>query len=178
MADAYTGEIRIFGGNYAPMNWAFCEGQQLSIAEHSTLFSIIGTTYGGDGRIYFNLPNLQGRTPIGQGRGPGLTERLIGVQGGEETVTLTQAMMPSHTHTAAGVAANGNLNSPDEAVWAQYNSGGRTPTLANVYAATATNVMNATELAAAGQSLPHANMQPYLTMRFIICLQGEYPARD
>jgi microcystin-dependent protein len=175
--DSYLGEIRLFGGNFEPRDWAFCRGQLLSIAEYSALFSVLGVRYGGDGRSTFALPNLSARVPLGAGAGPGLTNRDLGATGGSTAVTLREGEIPSHTHQARGVAANGTVQSPVDGVWAQFS---RTRPLvqANVYGDSAPDVqMAAQALAAAGNSQPHNNMQPYLAMNFIICLQGEYPQR-
>jgi microcystin-dependent protein len=175
--DAYIGEIRIFGGTYAPANWMFCEGQIMSIQQNTALFSILGTMYGGNGTVTFGLPDLRGSAPIGQGQGPGLTQRSVGEMGGSPTVTLLQSEMPNHTHAAMGSPQNGDTTSPANAVWAQYATGGRPPVTTKLYAQTSDVTMAPTALNAAGKSQPHNNMQPYLAMRFIICVNGNFPPR-
>jgi microcystin-dependent protein len=174
--DAYIGEIRIFGGNYAPAKWLFCEGQLLSIQQNTALFSILGTMYGGNGTVTFALPDLRGSAPIGQGQGPGLTARGVGEMGGSASVTLLQAEMPNHTHSAMGAPQNGDTPSPADAVWAQYATG-RPPVTTPLYAQASDVTMAPAALNAAGKSQPHNNMQPYLPMRFIICMQGIFPPR-
>jgi microcystin-dependent protein len=181
MADPYIGEIRIFAGNFAPANWAFCNGQLLSIAQNTALFSILGTTYGGDGQATFGVPDLRGRGPVHQGQGPGLTNRVIGELEGTEAVTLITLQMPVHNHSAAvtvNSSARADTSSPAGAVFAD------TSGLSNDYAAApdGSTVMNTgMEVLTdgiAGGSLPHENIQPYLCINFIIALQGIFPARN
>ena len=175
--DSYIGEIRLFGGNFEPRDWAFCRGQTLPIAQYSALFSILGARYGGNGTTTFALPNLSASVPIGAGAGPGLTNRAVGATGGSAAVTLNENQMPSHTHQARGVAANGTAQSPVDGVWAQFERT-RPVIKANVYGDGTPDVqMAAQALGPAGNSQPHNNMQPYLAMNFIICLNGEYPQR-
>ena len=119
MTDQFVGEIRMFGGNFAPTGWALCNGQLLPINQNQALFSLLGTQYGGDGRTNFALPNLQGRTAMDQGQGPGLTQRDMGEQSGAETVTLTQQQMPAHTHVPQATVGAGNRQSPAGANWAE-----------------------------------------------------------
>jgi microcystin-dependent protein len=175
--DPFLGEIRIFGGNFAPMDWAPCSGQLLPIQRYTALFSILGTQYGGDGRTTFALPNLNGRVPIGAGNGPGLTPRTQGEMGGSASVTLTSGEMPAHNHIAQGVAANGTTQSPANAEWAQYNTTSRPAVHAPLFGDSANATMAPTALGTSGGSQPHNNMQPYLAMNFIICLNGIFPAR-
>jgi len=177
MADAFLGEIRIFAGNFPPKGWQFCEGQLVRVSEFTALFSILGVSYGGDGKTTFALPDLRGRAPMSQGQGPGLTPRSVGERGGAETVTLLTNQMPAHNHGAMGVSATGSTKSPDSAVWSQFASEGRQPVPANLFAATGDVQMAPTALSPAGQSQPHNNMQPYLALRYIICFDGEYPSR-
>ena len=113
MSEPFIAEIRIFAGNFAPRNWAFCDGQLLPIAQNTALFSLIGTTYGGDGRTTTALPNLKGRVPMHPGRGPGLTERRLGQRGGTETITLAQSQMPNHTHTLYASGEDGDSTLPE-----------------------------------------------------------------
>lgn len=177
MSEPFIAEIRIFAGNFAPRNWAFCDGQLLPISQNSALFSLIGTTYGGDGRSTTALPNLQGRAPMHPGRGPGLTSRRLGEKTGTETVTLVEAQIPSHSHTARGSTSVGtpNLAPNTQASFAQQGFGDR------LYSTnTSTNLvdMASEALSTTGGGQAHENMQPFLTMNFIIALQGLYPARS
>jgi microcystin-dependent protein len=171
MSDPYIGEIRIFGGNFAPQGWAFCYGQLMPIAENDALFTLIGTTYGGDGQSTFALPNLSGRVPIHQGQGPGLTNRIIGEASGSETVTLGTNQMPFHSHVTLAASAGGNQPGPGGGVWAAASS-------LNPYATVAADTnMNSSTIAPAGNSQPHENRMPYLAISFIISLFGIYPSQ-
>lgn len=175
MSNPFVAEIRIFAGNFAPTGWALCNGQLLPISQNTALFSLLGTTYGGDGKSTFALPNLQGSAPLQQGQGPGLSLRDLGEIGGEQNVTLLQTEMPSHTHTARCVSAGGGTNSPQNADWA---GGGRgAPPM---YAPTGNNnvQMSPSATSIAGGSQPHNNMMPFLGLTFIIALQGVFPARS
>ncbi len=175
MADQFVSEIRIFAGNFAPTGWALCNGQLLPISQNTALFSLLGTTYGGDGKSTFALPNLQGSTPIGAGQGPGLSLRDLGEVGGEPAVTLLNSEMPAHSHTAQASTAGG-VNSPTGAAWGESKLG---KTALNVYAASGANnvSMSPQALSVAGAGLPHNNMPPYLCLTFIIALQGIFPSR-
>ena len=177
MSEPFIAEIRIFAGNFAPRGWAFCDGQLLPISNNTALFSLIGTTYGGDGRTTTALPNLQGRAPMHPGRGPGLTSRRLGEKVGVETVTLTEAQIPSHSHTArADVTGFANVTTPGNT--SAFN---RSVAGANAYQSnTSSNVVDlASEtLATTGGGQAHDNIQPYLTLNFIIALQGLYPSRS
>lgn len=177
MADAFLGEIRLFAGTYAPNGWLLCEGQMLPLQRYTALFSIIGVTYGGNGTTMFALPDLRGAAPLGQGQGPGLTQRSLGDSGGAAAVTLEQDQMPAHNHLAAGVAANGNSNSPAGAVWAQHATATRPPVPSMLYAAKGDAPISPAALQPAGQGVAHNNMQPYLPLRFIICIDGIFPPR-
>ena len=168
----YIGEIKIFGGNFAPRGWAFCQGQLISIANNTALFSLLGTTYGGDGVTEFGLPDLRGRVPVGQGQGPGLRDKVLGEIAGNETHTLSQSEMPMHVHPQPANSGNGDQRGPVSnfpAASDQRNS---------QYAATANTTMGVAASGFAGNGQPHNNMQPYLAMNFIICLQGIYPSRN
>jgi microcystin-dependent protein len=168
MSEPFVGEIRMFGGNFAPQGWAFCEGQLLSIAQNDTLFQLIGTTYGGDGQSTFQLPDFRGRIPVHQG--PGFT---IGDKSGVETVTLTVQQLPAHTHQAQCKSTAGELGTPANAVWAA------SATDQTIYSNTAPNVnMNSTALPPAGGSQPHNNMAPFLAISFIISLFGIFPSQS
>jgi microcystin-dependent protein len=172
VADPFVAEIRIFPFNFAPKGWAFCNGQLLPLSQNTALFSLLGTTYGGDGKSNFGLPNLQGSAPMHPGQGPGLSLYALGQQGGTPTTTLLQTEMPVHTHTARADtidAADTNVPSPN-ASFAQSTGG-------TLYQ-TSTNTQLAPQaLTPAGGSLPHNNMQPYLTLNFCIALQGVFPPR-
>lgn len=177
MSSPFVAEIRIFGFQFAPKGWAFCNGQILPLSQNTALFSLLGTTYGGDGRSNFALPNLQGSAPLQQGQGPGLSLRDLGEQAGEQTVTLLNTELPAHTHGAASANAvgGGTLLSPANNIWA--NPSTRRATV-NMYAAGPGNApMDPLALAVAGGSQPHNNMQPYLCLNFCIALQGVYPPR-
>ena len=174
MSEPFIGEIRVVGFNYAPRGWALCNGQLLSIASNSALFSLLGTYYGGDGRTTFGLPNLQGRVPMHFGSGPGLSPRSIGEAGGREAVSLTEAQLAPHTHKARASSLKGNTNSPGGRVWSK-DAGVQSAT----YTSNAADAdMAAGAIAPAGGGQPHNNMPPYLAVNFIIALQGIYPARD
>ena len=172
--DPFVAEIRIFSGNFAPLGWAFCNGQLLPISQNTALFSLLGTTYGGNGQSTFALPNLQGSAPIGEGQGPGLSQRFLGEAGGAATVTLTEIQIPAHTHTPNAVTGGGNTTSPAGAVWA--SDVGHTPPPA--YASTANDQLGAGAIGPTGNGQPHNNLPPYLTLNFMIALQGVYPPRS
>lgn len=171
MSQSFVGEIRIFGGNFAPSGWMLCDGQLLLISEYDTLFALIGTTYGGDGQTTFALPDLRGRIPLHQGQGAGLSPHYIGQNGGAETVTLVAAELPSHTHRlASGFAAMygdpSNASVADTGTTSIYGAGG-----ANVDMAAAASVP-------AGGSQPHNNLMPYQCVNFIISLFGIFPSQS
>lgn len=174
MSEPFLAEIRIFAGNFAPRGWAFCNGQLLPIAQNTALFSLIGTTYGGDGRTTTALPNLKGRAPMHPGRGPGLTARRLGQRGGTETITLTEAQMPSHTHLMSGTGRPANNDDPasDRYLATAGSSNAAYHSPANLVS------MSPASLPNAGGSLAHNNLQPFLTMNFIIALAGLYPSRS
>ena len=173
MSEPFIGEIRIFGFTYAPRSWAFCDGQVLSIAQNTALFSLLGTTYGGDGRTTFNLPDLRGRAPIHHGNGPGLNTYQLGQKGGAETVTLTANEMPSHTHSIQAVSGIGDAKSPTGNFLAQANDGE-----ANFSTSGATAYLNPNACTVAGGSQAHSNLPPYLAINFSIALVGIYPSRS
>ncbi len=175
MSEPFIAEIRIFAGNFAPRGWAFCDGQILPIDQNTALFSLIGTTYGGDGRRTMGIPNLQGRAPMHPGRGPGLTARRLGEKVGTETVTLTEAQIPSHSHTARASSGGAAPGAPTNTSSFARAGGG------NAYHSD--NTTNQVDLASetlstTGDGQAHTNVQPYLTLNFIIALVGTYPSRS
>lgn len=175
MADPFVAEIRIFPFNFPPKGWAFCNGQLLPISQNTALFSLLGTTYGGDGKSTFGLPDMQGNAAMHPGQGPGLSLHDLGEMGGSQTVTLLESEIPSHSHSIN--ATTGALQSdPTGSVWA--NPGGRPAP--NFFADSGGSplTMNATAVNLTGGSLPHNNMQPYLTLNFCIALQGVFPPRS
>ncbi|MFQ3247862.1 MAG: microcystin-dependent protein [Arenicella sp.] len=175
MSEPFIAEVRIFAGNFAPRNWAFCDGQLLPVAQNTALFSLIGSTYGGDGRTTTGLPDLQGRAPMHPGRGPGLTSRRLGQKLGTETVTLSELQIPSHSHTLR-VHAGGSTPVGPSVTASLANSrtinAWQTNTTANLVTMAPETLSNT----GGGQS--HTNVQPYLTLNFIIALQGLYPSRS
>jgi microcystin-dependent protein len=173
MADPFVAEVRIFGFNFPPKGWAFCQGQLLPLSQNTALFSLLGTTYGGNGKSNFALPDLQGNAAMHPGQGPGLSLYDLGQTGGSETVTLLQSEIPAHTHKMRAHDLDlGDLNAPapDRSLAKSTN--------ATAYAAAANLVSMAPQaLPPAGGDLPHNNMQPYLTLNFCIALQGVFPPR-
>ena len=172
MSDPFIGQVMLFAGNFAPRGWAFCSGQILSIAQNTALFSILGTTYGGNGQTTFALPDLRGRVAISSGQGPGLSNYYLGQAGGEETVTLNMEQMPMHLHMAAASAEGGTSATPNGGVWA--GSTARD----SIYAATADTTMNPQAISTTGGNQPHNNMPPYLGVNYIIALEGIFPSRN
>lgn len=166
----------MFGGNFAPRNWAFCNGQIIAISQNTALFSLLGTTYGGNGTTNFALPNLQGRLPMHPGQGAGLTNRSLGESAGSVSITLLSAQIPAHTHTTA-VGSGTTSTSPSPA--GRYPA---TPASGTPYADTGTAAMYAPAAGsvngATGGSLPHNNLMPYLAVSFIIALAGVFPSRN
>ncbi|WMX13636.1 MULTISPECIES: phage tail protein [unclassified Aureispira] len=170
--DPFIGEIIMFGGNFAPRGWAFCDGQLLPIAQNSALFSILGTTYGGDGRTTFALPDLRGRVAIHPGNGPGLSDYRLGQKGGTETVTLTTNQIPSHNHMINVNNSAGTTNDPTNHFLAN------TGAFDSEYGTTANTIMNSNALGHTGGGQSHTNIQPYCCVNFIIALQGVFPSRS
>lgn len=180
MSDQYLGEIRMVGFDFAPTGWALCNGQLLSISQNTALFSLLGTAYGGDGKSTFGLPNLQGSAPMGYGNGAGLTPRVWGETGGEATVTLVLLQMPAHSHGVACISGAGSLDSPNvpaNTVWASEGTQRVPPPLYAAAAAGGGVAMNSAAVQNTGGNLPHNNMSPYLSVYFIIAMQGAYPPR-
>ena len=187
MSEPFLAEIVMFAGNFAPRGWAFCQGQILSIAQNTALFSLLGTTYGGNGQTTFALPDFRGRSPVGTGQGPGLSSVDLGEMGGNETHTLTLTEMPVHNHTATIGTLNmraknaaGNSQSPvgnvpaaeASGVTATYSSAAADSNMA------AGALAGAPSIATAGSSQPFALRNPYLGMNFIIALEGVFPSRN
>ncbi len=171
MADPFVAEIRIFPFNFAPRGWAWCDGQLLPLSQNTALFSLLGTTYGGNGKSNFALPNLQGRAPMHPGQGPGLSLHDLGETGGSETVTLLQSEMPAHSHTVAASEVDGTETAPNGQLFALGVG------ISMFQAPGALVQWNPNGLAPAGGDQPHNNMQPYLTFYFNIALQGVFPPR-
>jgi microcystin-dependent protein len=173
MAERYLGEIRMFCGNFAPAGWALCNGQLLPISQNTALFSILGTTYGGNGLNNFALPDLRQRFPMHAGTGPGLTPRDLGEQGGEQTTTLTAAQMPSHSHGMTAANATASVQAPANAMLA------KPVTISAPYHDPAALAPSpAGPLGTAGAGSAHNNLQPYLAVNFIIALTGVFPPRS
>jgi|SRR5579864_7362600 len=176
MSDAFLAEIRIFTGNFAPTGWALCDGQLLPISQNTALFSLLGTTYGGNGTSNFALPNLQGMAPLGAGQGVGLSLRALGETGGEQAVALLQTEMAAHNHPAeAHSGSAGDRISPAGNLWSKAHYGRSNEPM---YSATGTAPMNPFALSIVGGSQPHNNLMPFTTFTFIIALQGIYPPRS
>lgn len=173
MADPFVAEIRIFPFNFAPKGWAWCEGQIMPISQNTALFSLLGTTYGGDGKSTFALPDLQGRAPMHPGQGPGLSLRDLGERGGQETVTLTEAELPAHTHTLSALGEPANSRTPKDRSLAR-----TVGALAYAPPAASNQVTMHPEVLSTAGGQPHNNMQPYLTLHFCIALQGVFPPRQ
>lgn len=175
MADPFVAEIRIFPFNFAPKGWAWCDGQLLPLSQNTALFSLLGTTYGGNGKSNFALPDLQGRAPMHPGQGPGLSLHDLGETGGSETVTLLESEIPAHSHALMASVEDGTQGSFTPGVTLASSVGGslyQTTTNANLAS------MNPRALSPAGSSQPHNNLQPYLTFYFCIALQGVFPPRS
>ncbi|MCA9638552.1 MAG: phage tail protein [Myxococcales bacterium] len=163
--EPFLGQIMMFAGNFAPRGWALCDGQLLPISQNQALFSILGTTYGGDGRTTFALPDLRGRAPIHAGHGPGLSDYRLGQKGGAESVTLTVNQMPSHNHT---LAMNGEGAATKQAGYLAASE---------IYGETADKSAPANTISNAGGNQPVSNIQPYVVVNYIIALQGIFPSR-
>ncbi len=172
MSEPFIAEIRIFAGNFAPRSWAFCNGQLLPISQNTALFSLIGTTYGGDGRTTTALPNLQGRAPMQPGSGPGLTTRRLGERAGATTATLTEAQMPNHNHSLMAWGDYAEDPGPAGKSFARSLGGLAYRAADNLVS------LDAEAMPSAGGSGAHNNRQPYLGLNFIIALQGLYPSRS
>ncbi len=170
MAQPYIGEIRMFAGNFAPAGWAFCNGQLLAISENDTLFTLIGTTYGGDGQSTFALPDMQSRIPVHHGSGNTGLSLILAETGGAENITLTVQQIPAHTHPMIASSGTGSSGFPQNNFLAKSTSG--TP-----YNSNPNQAMNPVSITPTGGSQPHENMQPYLCISFIISLFGIFPSQ-
>jgi microcystin-dependent protein len=173
MAQPYIGQITLVAFNFAPQGWALCNGQLLSIDQYTALFSLIGTTYGGDGQTNFALPDLRGRVPIHQGQSSGTSNYTMGQVGGSESVTLTASQIPSHTHQAQCVTGGSNTRSPVNGIWAAAASD-------TVYKAATVGQANmaAGAIGSAGGNQPHSNLMGYQVLNYIIALYGDFPPRN
>lgn len=174
MSEPFVGEIRMFAGTFAPQGWAICDGQLLAVAQNDALFSLITTTYGGDGRVTFGLPDMRGRVPIKAGSGPGLSPRNQGAAGGAENVTIVENELPSHNHNLGGNNATG-----DSAMPAGYFA--RDAATSNIYSTQLTGTtadLSPAMITPAGGSRAHTNMMPFICINFIIALFGVYPSRN
>jgi len=177
MADPFIGEIRLFAGTYAPQGWLVCDGSNVSIIDYEVLYTLLGTTYGGNGVTTFALPDLRNRLPVGQGTGPALTPRVIGQNFGVENVLLTQAQLPAHSHTIQGSADNASTGTPGTALvlatltsGTMYDSGVPNPTLQRKLSPQAIPV--------AGSNVPHSNLMPTTVLNYIIATIGIYPTQN
>jgi microcystin-dependent protein len=173
MADPFVAEVRIFPFNFPPKGWAFCNGQLMPISQNTALFSLLGTTYGGDGKSTFALPNVQGSAAMHPGQGPGLSLHDLGEHGGSETVTLLDSEIPAHSHSLLASTQPGEDPTPSTSEALARSTG------ASLYQTNAANLVQLapTALGTTGGGLPHNNMQPYLTLSFCIALQGVFPPR-
>lgn len=177
--DPYIGEIRAVGFNFAPNTWAFCDGSLLAISTNTALFSLIGTIYGGDGQTTFALPDMMARAPMGQGRGPGLRQTSMGQKQGIDSVTLTEAEMPNHSHYVVGSIGGGNADSPNGKVLSAIDSG--PPPNRPTYATDITGptpTFSPQAIGVEGGNQSHQNTQPFLGLLYVICLFGIYPPRN
>lgn len=177
MCDGFIGEVRAFGFGFTPLNWLPCNGTTMSIAQQSVLYAVIGTAYGGDGVQTFNLPDLRGFAPIGTGNGPGLTPCSVGQQQGTNQVTLTQATMPYHTHSATVLKAGSQTapaytGTPSTNTLPAMDSGAALP-----FNPTANSMMSQLAISVAGSGQPHENRQPFLALNYCICIDGVFPPR-
>jgi microcystin-dependent protein len=179
MSDPFVAQISMFPFNFAPKAWALCDGQLLSVSQNSALFSLIGTYYGGDGKVTFALPNLQGQAVVGQGQSPGTSQYSVGETIGVPTVTLLQSEMPQHNHGLVGTTDKGTTATSSGNQLAHAFAGIKSQSFTGEYMNTATNPQTGMigAFGPTGSSFPHNNMQPYLVLNFCISMQGVYPAR-
>lgn len=175
MTTPYVGEIRMFGGTFAPNGWMFCDGSLLPISENDVLFILIGTTYGGDGQETFALPDLRGRVPLHQGQGPGLTQRQLGEKSGTESVTLIGSQIPTHNHTPTCSSNAGNSAAPGNNVWAANSN---TAALQFTTSTASPVNMSPASVGTVGGSQPHENRIPFQAVNYIISLFGVFPSQS
>jgi microcystin-dependent protein len=175
--EPFLGQICLFGFNFAPRGWALCNGQLMSIAQNTALFSLLGTTYGGDGNTTFALPNLQGRVPIHQGAGPGLSPRNIGEMSGWESITLTHNEMPAHNHPF-GVSSQDGTSSPMAGTVLAKSTDANGDTINGFVSGTPDIYLSSQSIFPAGNNFPHENMQPYLVVNYCIATEGIFPSRS
>jgi len=173
MTDQFVGEIRMFGLNFAPTGWAFCDGQLMPISQNTALFALLGTMHGGDGKSTFALPELQGRSPMHWGQGSGLSQRTVGEIGGAEHVTLLQSEIPAHTHQMRATSSPADVSSPTPTTPLARSTGKPVWHVPDANS----QPLAATAIAPAGSDLPHTNLMPYLVVNFCIALQGVFPSR-
>ena len=178
MVQPFIGEIRMFGGNYAPYQWAFCQGSSITITDNEALYSLIGDAFGGDGRTYFKLPDFRGRIPVHQGIGLGLTPRARGQMYGTETVKLTTAQIPNHNHPMQASTQDGNASSPSDTIPANGTAAGDNLYLTAEEAAGRVQSFYGAAVETVGDDVAHNNVMPVTCIHFIIALQGLYPARN
>ena len=171
MSDPFIAEVRMFGFTFPPRGWADCNGQVIGIAQNTALFSLLGTTYGGNGQTTFALPNLQNMIPVGMGQGPGLSQYVLGQTSGTTNVTLLANQMPQHNHSFGSSSGDADATNPATSVPAR--AVGETP-----FVAGAPNTTLSSNIALVGGGQPHNNMMPYLSVRFCVCMQGIFPARN
>lgn len=176
--DPYVGEIRMFAGNFAPVGWFFCDGSLLSISQYQVLFSLLGTTYGGDGTTTFALPDLRGRIPVGVGQGTGLSNYVLGQQAGAETVTLASANLPVHTHSLNASTAAATTATPGTGVVPAKCTAGYVGYLSPTAAGASTKTLAPASVTNSPGGQPHANVMPGVCLNFIISSQGIYPSRN
>ncbi len=174
MADSYVGEIRIFAGIRPPVNWHFCDGSVLPISSYEALYSLLGTTWGGDGRTTFGIPDLRGRLAIGQGNGTNLTPRVLAQTGGTETVTIVEAQLPAHTHTVLTAAVPATTNVPGPTVLLAQLTGTLVGYLPAAQQST-TFAFDSSMVGSTGGNQPHSNIMPYVALNYMISLLGTYP---
>ncbi|HEY5892926.1 MAG TPA: tail fiber protein [Chthoniobacterales bacterium] len=171
MSEPFIGQLMLVPYNFAPRGWAFCNGQLLSIAQNTALFSLLGTTYGGDGRTTFGLPDLRGRAALSSGQGPGLQNYDLGQVGGTETVSLTVPQIPAHSHLVSATADDPAFPRPTNALLANISPAGYTGSTANT-------TMAPSMIQPTGGNVPHDNLSPYLTLNYVIALEGIFPSRN
>jgi microcystin-dependent protein len=177
--EAYIGSVILFAGNFAPRGWALCQGQLLPIAQNTALFSILGTTYGGNGQTTFALPDLRGRVPVGQGQGPGLSNWTLGESNGTEAVTLLSTEMPAHNHVVQVSTGEADTATASNNYLATTNAMfGADPIAVNTYNGSPGGTLAVNTIGATGGNQPHANLQPSLCLNYIICLEGIFPSRN